>query len=405
MSKLQIACIEKGFFGTIIKNLDKLARAAAIRSVRRKTPIDSKKIVFLNFSGNYECNPKYICQRLIDEGVDFKPVWGINKDTQLSPGSFPSQVKTVIRETYAFYKEISGAKIIVDNGISLVTVRYPKKKGQYVIETWHGSLGIKKFGRSSNQDRLWLARAEKQGKITDFIISNSDMEDDIYREDFWKTTPIWKFGHPRNDVLFCDDKKAGELDRRIRSRFKIPENTKLCLYAPTFRDDGDVSPYTIDYQALSDALSEKFGGSFVILTRFHWRMRDLMKTYHLPGNVIDVSSYEDIQELERIIDVGITDYSSWICEYMLRRKPGFTFATDVKNYAGHERQLFFPLSALPFPTSSDMDGLLKSIKDFDNDKYISDCDAFLKEKGSVDDGQAAKRTAAEIKKLMAGGTR
>ena len=134
-------------------------------------------------------------------------------------------------------------------------------------------------------------------------------------------------------------------------------------------------------------------------------MRDLMKTYHLPGNVIDVSSYEDIQELERIIDVGITDYSSWICEYMLRRKPGFTFATDVKNYAGHERQLFFPLSALPFPTSSDMDGLLKSIKDFDNDKYISDCDAFLKEKGSVDDGQAAKRTAAEIKKLMAGGTR
>lgn len=402
MSKLQVACIEKGLFATLIKNLDKIARAAAIRSIRRKTPVDNQKILFLNFSGNYECNPKYICQRLIDEGVKFKPVWGVNDDTNIGPGSFPAKIKTVLRESYAFYREISSAKIIVDNGISLATVRYPKKKGQYVIETWHGSLGIKKFGRSSNKDRLWLARAEKQGRITDFIISNSDMEDDIYREDFWKTTPIWKFGHPRNDVLFSGEDTAAALNDRIRARYGIPADAKLCLYAPTFRDDGDVSPYVLDYERLTKALEERFGGSFVILTKFHWRMRKLMNSYRLPDSVIDVSDYEDIQELERIIEVGITDYSSWIVEYILRRKPGFTFATDVQNYAGHERELFFPLSAMPFPTSSDIDGLIRSIKEFDNEKYIAECDAFLKDKGSVDDGHASERVVGEIKKLMAG---
>ena len=131
-------------------------------------------------------------------------------------------------------------------------------------------------------------------------------------------------------------------------------------------------------------------------------MRKLMNSYRLPDSVIDVSDYEDIQELERIIEVGITDYSSWIVEYILRRKPGFTFATDVQNYAGHERELFFPLSAMPFPTSSDIDGLIRSIKEFDSEKYIAECDAFLKDKGSVDDGHASERVVGEIKKLMAG---
>ena len=101
-----------------------------------------------------------------------------------------------------------------------------------------------------------------------------------------------------------------------------------------------------------------------------------------------------------MIDVGITDYSSWICEYMLRRKPGFTFATDVDNYAEHERELFFPLTALPFPTSSNSDELVKAILNFDEDKFVADCDAFLKEKGSVDDGHAGERAAEAIRKLI-----
>jgi len=386
---------------TLFRSFDKGIRFIGIRLLKLFVKVDDKKIIFLNFTGNYDCNPKYICQRLIDEGVDAHIVWGINKKTRVGPLFFPPEVMTVRRGRYEFYKEMCSAKIIVDNGISTSFLNYPKKHNQVLIETWHGSLGIKKFGRSANNDKVWLRRAAREGRMTDYIISNSDFEDDIYREDFWKKTKIWKFGHARNDILFCQDEETkNEIRKKIHEWYDIPEGVKLCMYAPTFRDDGDLSPYTLDYDRLLKALKKRFGGEWVILTRFHARTKKFLSGYRLPPTVVNVSGYPDIMELQLIIDVGITDYSSWICEYMLRRKPGFTFATDVENYANHERSLFFPLSALPYPTASNEDELINNILNFDNDKFVEDCNEFLADKGSIDDGHAAERTVEQIKKIL-----
>ncbi|MBQ7218807.1 MAG: CDP-glycerol glycerophosphotransferase family protein [Ruminococcus sp.] len=401
MNRFLSAIFGAGFFMTIIKKLDSAIKRLFIALIKPFNPVQEKKIIFLNFTGNYDCNPKAICQEIIDEGIEADLVWTVLKNTRLGPLYFPDEVRCVKRNTYEFFKELASAKVIVDNGISTTFVRYHKKRSQYLIETWHGSLGIKKFGRDANNDKSWLRKAAREGKMTSFIISNSDMEDDIYREDFWKTTPIWKFGHPRNDILLCNDKeKIAALDKSIRRQYDIPKNAKLCMYAPTFRDDRDLRPYMIDYDRLKEVLETRFGGKWVILTRFHMRTKRFLKWNMFPNDVINVGGYPDIQDLMAVIDVGITDYSSWICEYMLRRKPGFTFATDVENYGEHERTLFFPLSALPFPTATDNDQLMQNILNFDEKKFVEDCNAFLKDKGSVDDGHASERTAAEIRKLI-----
>lgn len=393
--------IDRGFSRTCIDIVDSAVKKACIKILPYITRVDKKKIVFLNFSGNYDCNPKAICQKMIDEGLEAHYVWGTHKRTRKGPEFFPEQMTFARRGTYKFYKELSSARVIVDNGVSTSFLGYHKKKNQYLIETWHGSLGIKKFGRDANNDQKWLKCAEREGKMTDYIISNSTFEDDIYREDFWKETPIWRFGHPRNDILLCKDpEKIRAIDEKIREKYEIPADAHMCMYAPTFREDGDLSPYVLDYDRLIAALQTRFGGEWVILTRFHARTKKFLKHYQLPETVINVSGYPDIQELMLCIDAGITDYSSWICEYMLRRKPGFTFATDVANYATHERTLFFPLSALPYPTASNIDDLIANILTFDEVKFVQDCDRFLSEKGSVDDGRAAERTVAQIKKLM-----
>ena len=394
------AIIEQGFFVTLFKELDKFFRWLAIWFVTLFTKVDDKKVIFLNFTGNYDCNPKGVCEGILKAGYKCKLVWTVMKNTRTGPMFFPPKVKTVERYSYNFYRQLASAKVIVDNGISTSFVGYHKKHNQYLVETWHGSLGIKRFGRSSNKDKSWLRKAAREGRMTDFIISNSDMEDDIYREDFWKKTEIWKFGHARNDILFADEKTIAGLNKSIREEFGIPMDAKLCMYAPTFRDDGDLRPYSIDYDRLKEALTTRFGGEWVILTRYHARTRKFMKWDNVPKSVVDVGSHPDIQELMAIIDVGITDYSSWICEYMLRRKPGFTFATDAENYATHERSLFFPLSALPFPTSSNSEELVQAILSFDEEKFVKDCDAFLKDKGSVDDGHAGERAAEAIRKLI-----
>ncbi|MBO4432269.1 MAG: CDP-glycerol glycerophosphotransferase family protein [Clostridia bacterium] len=394
------AIFGKGFFTTVIRYFDKKLQNLFIKFFRNTVKVDDKKIIFLNFTGNYDCNPKAICQKIIDQNLDADIVWAVNKKTRCGPEFFPVRIRKVIRGTYEFYKEISSAKVIVDNGISTAHLRYKKKRDQILIETWHGSLGIKKFGRDSNQDKNWLRKAAREGRMTDYIISNSTFEDSIYREDFWKKTPIWQFGHPRNDIFFESPDKIELIRYKICTKYKIPFDAHICLYAPTFRDDGDLSPYNINYRMLTHALTERFGGRWVIATRFHSRTKKYLKKYALPKNVFNLSGYPDIQEILSIIDCGITDYSSWICEYMLRRKPGFTFATDLESYEGVERQFFFPLSELPFPTSTDEKTLCDNIRSFDNDKFVEDCDRFLKEKGSVDDGHAAERVVEKLKEIM-----
>lgn len=386
---------------TIIRRIDLAIKWLFIRLIKPFNKVQNNKVIFLNFTGNYDCNPKAICDGIINAGYDADLVWTVLKNTRVGPMFFPEQVRQVKRNSYEFFKELASAKVIVDNGISTAFVKYPKKRNQYLIETWHGSLGIKKFGRDANNDKSWLRKAAKEGRMTDYIISNSDMEDEIYREDFWKKTPIWKFGHPRNDILLCKDKeKLAALDKSIRRQYDIPFDAKLCMYAPTFRDDRDLRPYMIDYDRMVEALTKRFGGKWVILTRYHMRTKRYLKFNMFPNYVINVSGYPDIQELMAVIDVGITDYSSWICEYMLRRKAGFTFATDVENYAEHERTMFFPLTALPFPTATNNDELIENILNFDEKKFVADCDAFLKDKGSIDDGHASERTAEAINDLL-----
>ena len=379
---------------------DEFWRKVILRTWPKRVKVQNNKIIFLNFTGNYDCNPKGIAEEIRRQGLDIEIVWGIFTGTKTTGDRFPKNVRTVQRRTYDFYKEIASSKIIVDNGVSTADLYYFKKKDQYLIETWHGSLGIKKFGKGANEDWFWHYKAERESSMTDFIISNSDFEDKVYREQFWPNTPIWKFGHPRNDVLFSDENTKQIIRAKILEYFGLEEGKKICLYAPTFRDTSDLSQYKIDYDALSNALTERFGGEWIILTRFHNATKKYLKNYVYPENTINASGYPDIQELMLVADVGITDYSSWICEYVLTRKPGFTFATDVDDYVEHQRKLYFQLDELPFPTASSEEQLINNILKFDDKKYVNRCNKFISDCGSVDDGHASERVVAEIKKLM-----
>ncbi len=361
------------------------------------------KVLFLPFSGHYECNAKYICEEIRRQKLPWKLVWGVNPDNAKNLAEFPKDVKTVVRGTYDFFREAATSRVIVDNGISVVSLRYKKKPGQTLIETWHGAIGIKKFSPDTNKDKKWVKNAFAEAAITDYLISNSAFEDDVYREDYWKTAPIWRFGHARNDILFRrDEATLSALREKVYGTYHLPRGAKLCLYAPTFRDNRDLKPYMIDYDRLTEALHRRFGGEWIILTRLHWRLRNMMSKVKLPRNVVNVSAYPDIQEIMAVIDCGITDYSSWICEYVLTRRPGFFFATDLANYQTDNRAFFFPLENMPFPVATDNWALEQNILDFDEKKFAADCEDFLTRHGSVDDGHAAWRVVEEIKRLMSG---
>ena len=83
---------------------------------------------------------------------------------------------------------------------------------------------------------------------------------------------------------------------------------------------------------------------------------------------------------------------------MLTRRPVFLFATDVKEY-DVERGFYYPLEATPFPLAQENVELMKNIDAFDKAAYLLKVEAFLAEKGCIEDGHASERVADLIERL------
>ena len=393
------------FFRDVVRPApDKILGAISRYLLNVFTPIDENKVLFTTFQGDYTCNPKYITEELLRRDSKVKIVWAVRKTALLQPELFPESIKVVERATYDFYREWVSAKVLVVNSVD-VFVRYmPKKRSQFLIQTWHGSLGIKRFGK----DNQWtlLSAAERMAKKTDAIISNSTFENNVYKDTFWGKVPIWEYGHPRNDMLVPGYKKnvfLSQIQKNVRQFFQIDENTKIALYAPTFRNMLNVSPYSLDPQEVLSALENRFGGNWVLLVRLHPTARKKIKKVKLLSRpvegVLNATSYPDMQELIVISDFLITDYSSCIYDYILTRRPGAIFATDIRRY-NNERGFYYPLESTPFPIAKDNRELIYAIEEFDLTSYQKKTEQFLKDKGCFEDGNASERTATAIEDIL-----
>lgn len=302
--------------------------------------------------------------------------------------------------TYEYFEAAASSKVLFTN--SLLGDKFypfPVRKDQVVVETWHGSLGIKRFDPTHyNTNVTWPIAAARTGKLTTQIISNSSFEDGVFRETFWKETPILKYGHARNDIFFPQSEQVRSyLKQRFCKDNGLSEDTKFALYAPTFRDDHNFAVYDLNAEQTLNALRKRFGGEWKLLLRYHDNDKggEAKKNTVKSCDVIDVTKYPDMQSLLAFTDVGITDYSSWIYDYVLLRKPGFLFAMDRSKY-DNERGFYFRLEDTPFPVSTDSDELEESILSFDEELFQKRVTEFLSDKGCMDDGDASVRIADQV---------
>ena len=61
-----------------------------------------------------------------------------------------------------------------------------------------------------------------------------------------------KIGAPSIDPLFCA-KNDVSIKKKVKQKFGISEETYIVLYAPSFRDDGSLDGYKLDFQKLIHA--------------------------------------------------------------------------------------------------------------------------------------------------------
>ena len=361
------------------------------------------KIVFDNYMGNgYGCNPKYVLKCILEmpqertEGLDL--VW-ITKTPELLRPILPARVRIVLYDSEQAFYEYATAKLWVKNFqmVHLLNQGLLKKKEKIYIQMWHGSFGIKKIEGDCgylNADKAWLALAKKNAAYTDFWISNSRFESDVYKNAFWGAGKILEYGHPRNDLFFEQDQL--QYKRKVQETYGIAPEKKLFFYMPTFRDQDHGLLQPLPYERIAEELGSRFGGEWVCLVRLHPRRVSPKQIEALKEqSVMDATMYPDVQELLAAADAMVTDYSSAIFDFLLTKRPGFILAEDYDAYE-QIRGFYYPLTDTPFPLAKTNEELLEQIGTFDEESYRQKIDAFLKEKGSVEDGNASKRVAELI---------
>ena len=369
----------------------------------RLFPINRRKVVCVTFAGAYECNPKYIAEELRRRG-GFEVVWLIGasdyraRSARVRALGFRTVPMWSLRANY----HILTAGTLVDNAQSLLYRGMPpKRSGQIHLNTWHGSLGIK---RLTSAGRDFNARVAKAESTTDAVLVNSDFEERVFSESVFPRTPKLRFGHPRNDVFFRPVAERAAIRGRVRSELGLADDERLAIYAPTFREVAFfVDAGGLRFGDWAKALAERFGGRWRIVLRLHPHDAQALAEglISLPPGVDDVSSREDIQELLVAADAGITDYSSWIFDYLLGGGPGFVYAPDKATYDA-ARGFYYPLEDTPFPVAETEDALCAAIRTFDADAYAAKREAFLEERGCFEDGHASARAADWIEKGAGG---
>ncbi len=364
-------------------------------------PIDPNKIVMLTSRGTYNCHPRAIAEEIIKQGLPYEIVWVVRKENIKNNEYYPENLKLVYRGSYEFNEEAATARVWIDNSVTFSYLFAKKRPGQTLIQTWHGTFGLKKFDASVNNNKYWVKKAYQEGKQTDYILTNCKFEEELFKNTFWENAEALPYGHPRNDILFENKaEEAAKLVADIRKRYHIKESTKILLYAPTYRDVPNVQNYEFDYDRVVEALEERFGGKWVIMVRYHFLDRKLANLDESNPNIINVTQYPDIQDLMLIADIGMTDYSSWIYDYFFTRKPGFLYVPDIEEYESKDREFLFPIEETPFPIAKTIHELCKQIENFDEEKYQRDYQTFSDKMACYEDGHATERIVNKLKEIM-----
>ena len=136
----------------------------------------------------------------------------------------------------------------------------------------------------------------------------------------------------------------------------------------------------------------------MVLLRQHYFVSQ--RRENLEGRLLDVSSYEDMQELMACADCLLSDYSSCMWDFLPTGKPVLVYAPDLDAYTGTDRSFFIPPEKWPYPMAMNQRELEDRIRSFDPVAFGAGAAAHRKEFGSYDDGHACQALVASMMKYV-----
>lgn len=359
----------------------------------RKLPL-SKRVLFFGYYGEqYSGSPKYISRYMSDNGFDNRVIWAFTQPEKHTEYGGKAIKYGGLR--FCYY--LSTSKVIVTN--YRMTQEFIKRKGQTYIQTWHSSLRLKMIEKDAEETLPphYLAMAKQDSPQIDYLLAGSQKSREIFERAFWYDGQIVNCGTPQCDILF---EERMPLLEKVQAHYGLPAGSRIALYAPTFRKNGDMSVYQLPFAEIADALGKKFGGQWYVLARLHPHLSARTDCIRYSDRVLQATDYDDVQELLCASDVLISDYSAIMFDFGVTRRPCFLYAPDLLDYTTKDRNLYFDIKKLPYPCAETAQDLLKSIETFCPEVYAQQAEAFLREIGSYDDGNAGKRVFELIREAI-----
>jgi len=349
-------------------------------------------MVYIHDRKGFTCNPKYIVKKLVElYGGKLEILWAtMHPETcgeiealgvKVIKSNTPQQLKAYLRTRFFITNDLFPSWAL-------------RRWNQKWMQTWHGAMNYKHIGYDYLAPMSPIAARifKLQNRQPNFFLSGGAFFTQDTSKSFRLNPKIFlPTGLPRNDVFFAD---SSALAAKVRKFYNIDPETKLAIFAPTFRRGMQSDTYGLDFEVLKKALAERFGGSWTILFRNH----NFVKGKRKYGGSVDVSAYHDMQELMCAADVLISDYSSCLYDFSLSKKPAFVYATDLDNYRFNDRSFAYPFEKWPYPVATSNAQLAEVIKNFDQADYEAKVAEHLRDAGAHDNGTASQQVAELIAK-------
>lgn len=322
------------------------------------SPIKKNRIFFISFYGNaYSDNPKAISEALYQRyGNLFEYVWAFNDKADKS--YYPSYVKLVKFQTIKMLFYMCTSKVWVSNFcLSKGTF---KKNSQYYIHTWHGDRGFKHCLLAVPNKTSFLF----ESKHADLMTVGSDFgENYVCRTAFRYHGEIIKVGCPRNDIFYKD---TSFIESTIRKRYGLNKDDKILMYAPTFRERYKQKKQEtgLDFRKILSILNEVTGDNWKVLIRSHISNSKYGINIDYSQNIISVTDYPDMNELLKISDILLSDYSSSIGDFCLSGKMCLLYQDDINEYTDCDRDLCINIDDSPFYRFSKAQDIYNFLKNY-----------------------------------------
>ena len=354
----------------------------------RLLPIQENKLLFFsNNAMSYSCNPKYLTEYILENYPQkYRIVWVISTETEI-PSDMPKDIKVVRHFSIEYLKEISTCKFIICNTRIPPYFLFKKRKKQFYIQTWHGSLALKVIEADAAKylPEQYIKDAQYDSSQINMIPASSRVSAEQYRNGFWYDGFVMECGTPRCDIFFNKS-----VIKKLRMKYGVSDEYKVLIYAPTFRNDKKPDIYGIDFIAIKNTLESVTGNKWKIIFKLHPNLSNINYKSQ-DKDIVNIDPKADLQELLIISEILITDYSSCMFDMGLMEKKCLLYVPDLENYLKTEREMYFDIESLPFPVCRNNEEIMVLLRNFPDEEYKNELGRFYKKIGNMETGHACEK--------------